>query len=223
MTVPDCTDLRELAPELALGTLTGRERALALGHLARCAECQRLVEELSDAADAVLLVAPEVTPPDGFAGRVAAGLEPRRPRRRFVAAVAGIAALAVGLAFGAHTDLLQHRSQPSFALHAPGVRTASFAEAVGEQVHGQVFFDVDRDPWVFMTLRDDGSNDGNDSYVCQLDFADGHSVRIGSFQLHDGVGSWGRAVDLDLSGLKGVRLLDAAGHTAATAPVSTPV
>ena len=219
MTVRDCTDLHEIAPELALGTLTGHERALALGHLARCAECRLLVEELSDAADAVLLVAAEVSPPEGFARRVAAGLEPRRPRRRLAAVVASLAALAVGLAFGANTGLFQHRSQPAFALNAPGVRTASFAEGIGERVRGQVFLDADRDPWVFMTVRDDSRND---SYVCQLDFADGHSVRIGSFQLHDGAGSWGRAVDLDLTGLRAVRLLDVEGNTAATALVSRP-
>ncbi|MBV8295852.1 MAG: zf-HC2 domain-containing protein, partial [Acidimicrobiia bacterium] len=96
-----CDGVRELAPELALGNLPGHERADVLRHLEHCADCQRLVEELADAADALLLLAPEVEPPMGFEARVLAGFDaPVTRRRRPGVAVLGVAAalvLAVGV------------------------------------------------------------------------------------------------------------------------------
>ena len=220
MSTLSCAELRELAPELALGTLPGDQRAAAIAHLAHCGECQLLVEELSDAADAVLLIAPEADPPRGFARRVIAGLEPSRPRRRLrLAAVAAVGALAVGLGIGVTTELFDHggRSTPPFALHEPGVRTARFVPAPGEHVEGQVFTDADNPSWVFMTLHDNGSEEG---YVCQLDLADGRSVKVGSFQLHHGRGSWGREVEVNISEIRTVRLVDPSGQTAATASLA---
>src|SRR5437588_13078308 len=97
MSTLSCAELRELAPELALGPLPGDQRAAAIAHLAHCGECQLRVEELSDAADSLLLACPEADPPRGFARRVVAGLGPV-PRRRWrsVAAV-----VATGVLFGA--------------------------------------------------------------------------------------------------------------------------
>jgi hypothetical protein len=65
-----CEDVRELAPELALGLLTGEERAEALAHLEGCDGCRAEVASLAVAADEVLLAAPAVEPPPGFADRV---------------------------------------------------------------------------------------------------------------------------------------------------------
>jgi DNA ligase D len=45
---PRCEELRELAPELALGVVEGEERGRALEHLADCPECRRRVEELAE-------------------------------------------------------------------------------------------------------------------------------------------------------------------------------
>src|SRR4029077_13528047 len=120
MILMDCSELCEVAPELALGTLPGDERAAAIGHLARCAECQLRVEELSDAADSLLLLCPEADPPRGFARRVVAGLQPvSRPRWRRVAAVVASGVLAAGLGIGMTTDVVRGGggSNPPFALH----------------------------------------------------------------------------------------------------------
>ena len=51
---PDCSQVRELAPELALGVASGGARASALTHLTRCGACRAHVSELSDVADGVL-------------------------------------------------------------------------------------------------------------------------------------------------------------------------
>ena len=78
-----CEEIRDLTAELALGIADGEERAEALRHLSTCAECRREVEQLSQVADELLLLAPVQEPPAGFESRVvdAMGLE-RRPRRR---------------------------------------------------------------------------------------------------------------------------------------------
>jgi hypothetical protein len=61
-----CDALREVAPEVALGLLTGEERAEALAHLQGCEACRAVVASLAGAADELLLAAPEATPPPGF-------------------------------------------------------------------------------------------------------------------------------------------------------------
>ena len=61
-----CAEVRELAPDLALGTLSGGERAEALLHVNGCARCQALVAELTDVADRLPLLAAELEPPPGF-------------------------------------------------------------------------------------------------------------------------------------------------------------
>ena len=54
-----CEDVRELAPELALGLLTGEERAEALAHLEGCDGCRAEVASLAKwtASDTAMRVA----------------------------------------------------------------------------------------------------------------------------------------------------------------------
>lgn len=215
MTTLTCPELCDVASELALGTLPGRERAAALAHLDECAECRLTVEELSDAADALLLAAPEVTPPAGFAQRVADGFVPRRPPRWRTFARPAAAAAAV-LVIGAGTLAVTDRSSAParFAVQAPGVRSAAFVPATGEEVAGKVFASADRPSWVFMTVHDEGSSD---VYRCQVEAADGQWTDVGSFQLRNGSGSWGKTVATDVRQLKAVRLVDEHGAIAAAA------
>ena len=221
MSAMACVELREVAAELALATLPGKERAAALAHIDRCADCRLAVEELADAADALLLCAPEAEPPAGFAGRVFSGLSPAQSsRRRARARVAAVAAavLSLGVATGIGVS---HESAPSLrstsAPEAPGVRVARFVSGPGEHVEGEVFADAGRSSSVFMTVRDDGSSD---TYRCELELDDGQLIEIGSFQLHDGIGSWGKSIATDLHQLKTVRLLDEHGAPAASASLA---
>jgi hypothetical protein len=75
---PTCDEVREVAPDLALGLLTGEERAAALAHLERCEGCRAEVASLAVAADEVLLAAPAVEPPPGFRDRVLTRLAAER-------------------------------------------------------------------------------------------------------------------------------------------------
>ncbi|HEX5947217.1 MAG TPA: hypothetical protein VFY82_13100, partial [Acidimicrobiales bacterium] len=76
--LPRCEWVREVAPDLALGLLTGQDRGDALAHLERCEGCRAEVAALSGTADEILLAAPEATPPAGFDRRVLAAVEAHR-------------------------------------------------------------------------------------------------------------------------------------------------
>src|SRR5215831_3053109 len=80
-----CEQVRELAPELAIGTADGQERDAALRHAAACPDCRRLVAELSSVVDDLLLLAPSHEPPPGFASRTVARISPPPARRRHLA------------------------------------------------------------------------------------------------------------------------------------------
>ena len=73
-----CEWVREVAPDLALGLLTGVERGDALAHLERCEGCRAEVTALSGTADEILLAGPEATPPEGFDRRVLAAVAAQR-------------------------------------------------------------------------------------------------------------------------------------------------
>ena len=93
---PSCDTMREAAPDLALGLLTGEERAAALAHLERCEGCRAEVASLAVTADEVLLAAPEVEPPPGFSGRVLDRLAAERAAGGGLPATSGLPARAVG-------------------------------------------------------------------------------------------------------------------------------
>jgi anti-sigma-K factor RskA len=84
-----CDEFAEMAAELALGVLTGRERAAALAHLDTCESCRELVRELTMTGEELLALLPSREPPAGFETRVldrigvSASTRPKPgPRRR---------------------------------------------------------------------------------------------------------------------------------------------
>jgi len=80
-----CGELTDVAAELALGVLTGRERAEALAHLDACVACLETVVRLMTVAGELPALLPGRDPPSGFEAAVIAQLGlaagPRRPRR----------------------------------------------------------------------------------------------------------------------------------------------
>jgi hypothetical protein len=112
-----CSDVAEVASELALDLLTGDERAATLAHLETCPSCRHEITRLTETAEEILLLAPENQPSAGFEQRVVARVEglaasdaiPRSPRRartprrwarpvrRVLATAAAIAVLTGGI------------------------------------------------------------------------------------------------------------------------------
>ncbi|MDQ3826925.1 MAG: zf-HC2 domain-containing protein [Actinomycetota bacterium] len=70
ISVVSCQQCRELAAELALNVLTGRERVGVLAHLEACAGCRDTVSALTDTADRLVELLPDAEPPVGFEHRV---------------------------------------------------------------------------------------------------------------------------------------------------------
>jgi hypothetical protein len=66
----NCVELADVAVELALGVLTGRERAAALAHLDTCDGCREEVRQLMATSDQLLALLPPAEPPAGFETRV---------------------------------------------------------------------------------------------------------------------------------------------------------
>jgi hypothetical protein len=69
-----CDEFADVAAELALGVLTGRERADALAHLEYCDACRETVRQLTMTGEQLLGLLPAVEPPAGFESRAMARL-----------------------------------------------------------------------------------------------------------------------------------------------------
>lgn len=65
-----CAEFADVAAELALGVLTGRERAEALAHLDHCESCRESVRQLTLTGEGLLALLPSSEPPPGFETRV---------------------------------------------------------------------------------------------------------------------------------------------------------
>ena len=58
-----CAEFADAAAELALGVMTGRERARALAHLDRCEACRENVRQLTVTGEELVGLLPAVEPP----------------------------------------------------------------------------------------------------------------------------------------------------------------
>jgi hypothetical protein len=205
----DCAQLHEVAPELALGVLVGAERGQALAHLAGCAECRHLVDELSEAADSLLLLTVEAEAPLGFESRVLARIANVKPRRRPWRWIAAVAA-AVVLTAVATGIVVHHHNGPAGDLH---LRAAALRAGTGEET-GYVYLTTGHPAWVFMSVE---STVAGQRYLCELNLRDGRVVRAGQFTVADLEGWWGTQVAAGAENLRSVRLLAPDGTTIASA------
>ena len=65
-----CGEFADVAAELALGVLTGRERAQVVAHLDECDSCREHVRQLSLTGEEMLGLLPSREPAEGFESRV---------------------------------------------------------------------------------------------------------------------------------------------------------
>jgi hypothetical protein len=223
-----CDELAEVAAELALGVLTGRERAQAVAHLDQCEACREDVRQLLATSERLLGLLPESEPPAGFETQVLNRLGlpapapapvttepgPRRSAapwtRRLLAAAAAIVAIAgggaVGWGLGHTTSSHQAPAQASLA-------SAVFLTAAHQNV-GQVFLYQGSPRWLYMWV-DLPSGDG--MVTCQVVSAGGQVTTVGAFRLAGGYGSWGSANPVGTTTLASARLVAANGKVLATA------
>ncbi|POX62733.1 hypothetical protein C3492_16160 [Streptomyces sp. Ru62] len=240
----NCEKLREIGPELALGVLPGRERAEAVAHLDRCADCREYIRQLTLVGDRLAGLLPDREPPPGFETRVARGLAQstpapggqrptgvfgrsrrglrhgaRRARVR-VAAVGAACAVAVGFAgWAVGTAVEEVTASPPPAVESEPVLVGDMTPAGrGGQPVGELYAHPGTPGWIFVSvaLTRPGTR-YTGTATCFLERADGTSVRVGDFPVRDGHGSWGVVVPVDLTRYSGARLTSPDGTVLATA------
>jgi hypothetical protein len=213
----DCGEFADTAGELALGVLTGRERAEALAHLDQCDACRENVCQLTVMSEKLLALLPVSEPPTGFETGVMErlGLGPPGPlrvgrARRMLPVVTVLLAVVVsGLGWWhlqAVGSALAGRPLSSAALLTPSRQTA-----------GRIFFYAGSPRWTFISVN---LGRENATVICQLETRDGHYVTTGSFWVADGDGSWGSADPVSIGPLAGARLISTKGTVLATASIS---
>lgn len=216
-----CPEVEALAAELALGSVSGADRANALSHLSRCPSCRRLVDELSAAADPLLLLAPEHEPSIGFETRVLAATPApgadhsapspapahRRRPRRTLGRIGRIAVAAAFVVTAATAGVLVGRAIDDTA--DPGVRTALAVSANGRATC-RAFAYGEQEAWVFVSLE--APREWTADYRVEVTTeAGGTAANLGTLKLADGTGTLGGTLDVPASKLRSIRVFDGSG------------
>jgi hypothetical protein len=211
-----CAEVRELAPDLALGTLSGGERAEVLLHTNGCARCQAFVAELTDVADRLPMLAPEIEPPAGFGPATLALMTGARRRRRFrwaatIAATAAAAAI-LSVAIVRVTDSSTTQTAARAPVTAPVLREVPMIGAGGQQA-GDVYVAGGRRA----TVRIEVSYAvPNGMYGIQVNHGVGAPAQIGMVSVMGWKGEWSGPVTLP-RGAAVVSLVDVSGKIVCSA------
>jgi hypothetical protein len=242
-----CAGFADVAAELALGALTGRERAEALSHLDRCAACRKHVRQLTATGEELLGLLPAEAPPPGFESRVMerlclAAYRPGPASRRNLASrrrcfgrgrgesQPGVSGLALALAAVAVTLAVAVSALGGWGLGAAGSSSAGSSSAgsssAGSSLSSAVLLSASRQAvgtiYVYGANRQGlfvsvDTHSGTGSVICQLVRPGGNVVTLGSFWLHAGHGAWGSSDLVSHGQFTGARLVSPKGAILATA------
>jgi Putative zinc-finger len=217
MSVLTCAEVREFAPELALGILGGGERAEVILHVNGCARCQAYLAELTEAADAIPQLVPEIEPPVGFETRTLRRLDEnrRRSRRRWVASIAAVAA-AVAIISVTVVRVVEAGDDTPLA-SGPTVTTMRSPGLVAVAMKGGTAQVAAPAGWAYVANRhgvavsvDYGVPSGN--YRVQVQPTKGAPTSIGTIAIEANHGSWtGRSPQALTTGAR-IALVDATGR-----------
>jgi hypothetical protein len=214
-----CARFADVAAELALGVLTGRERAEALAHLDFCDECREHVRQLTMTGEELLGLLPSREPPPGFETRVMERLGLAMPgprhaaRGRLFGRLFGHGSADTGRRFGV-THLkadLTRRTQRMLAVAAVALAVivsalggwglhAATSSPAGPPLSSAELLSASHNPVGDVFYYHGDSNwmymsvymkNTSGTVICQLESTDGHVTTVGSFRLVGGYGSWG--------------------------------
>jgi hypothetical protein len=222
-----CDAFEDQLPELSLGILTGRRREDVLAHLDHCSRCATEVDQLSQAADGLLMAAPQAEPQVGFEvrlfermrhdpnadappGTLALTPRPRAGvRRRAVLCAAAAAVVALVFLGGWLAGGGTSGPAPTVAARAT---IADLVSATGTV--GTVTTLGGKPGWVVMNVTD---VDWPGPLFCQVQTAHGAPVNVGTFWLSEGYGAWAARLPMPASQVHQARLVGAGGTVLATA------
>jgi putative zinc finger protein len=235
----NCPEFQDVAAELALGVLTGRERAQAMAHLEHCEACGANLRQLTLTGEGLLGLLPAMEPPAGFETRVMdrIGLAPPAPApaRRFAwlphlgrreasqggtdrprqlgrtRRVFAVAAVALAVVAGGLGGWAAGNGASSPA--GQPLHSAVLESATHQHV-GKIYLYQGRPQWMYMSVN---MPSGTEAVICQVRDRDGHFTTVGSFRLTNGYGYWGSPAPGNPGSLMGARLVTAGGTVLATA------
>jgi hypothetical protein len=211
-----CEGSSEDLAELALGVLTGRDRARVLSHVESCPRCAEELEQLARVADTIVQVAPESEPPLGFEVRLfermgVADVRRRRFRRSHwipVSVAAAAAALALGLGLGLS-------SSPAPSATAQGHHRSVSGDLVENgRLVGHVAAFSGSKPWMSMTLADSSARG---TVNCDVVTDQGVTDRVGTFVARQGYGAWSAPLSVNPADLRTAEVVSPSGTVIATA------
>lgn len=204
-----CDEVRELAPELALGIASGEERARALAHIATCPACRRFISELSATADEVLLLAPQREPAAGFENRVLAAIGARRrPRRLVLGVAAGLMAAVLGggaiyLATAEDRELAARVRETLAEANGKYFSVLPLKDESGTKV-ANVFAYEGHPSWLFIVWKEPLARG---DYEVEAELVDGDSVMLGTFEGDGTRQTWGGPIPGSLHSLDAIEVL----------------
>jgi hypothetical protein len=143
----------------------------------------------------------------------ASGTRSRRGRLALAAAAASAVLVAGTVAV---TETVSQSPSPTLASQVPSgdaLRTGTFVNA-DNQVLGQIVAYRGDPSWVFMNVsvpHYDGP------ITCQLQAADGSVITWGTFEVRGGVGQYAKRIDVEVTALRGARLVTSTGVRVASA------
>jgi Putative zinc-finger len=235
----NCHEFQDMAAELALGVLTGRERAQAMAHLEHCEACRENVRQLTLTGEGLLGLLPAMEPPAGFETRVMeriglAAPAPAPVRRLAWLPRAGRRGASQG---GSDQPRQLSRTRRMFAVAAVTLAVvagglggwalrngpsspagtplhSAVLESATHQDVGKIYLYQGRPQWLYMSVN---MPSGHETVICQVQGRDGHFTTAGSFQLTNGYGYWGSPAPGNPGSLTGARLVTPNGTVLATA------
>jgi hypothetical protein len=247
----NCREFSDVAAELALGVLTGRERAAAIAHLDQCDACLENVRQLTLTGEGLLELLPTREPPAGFESRVMEriGLATPAPAPVPVPSPGRVGRLFhLGQRRGSQPPAPASRQPRQVGWTRRSLAAAAVAVAVVVGGLGGWGLAVGTSAPASATLSSatlqsashqtvgkvflyQGSPrwlymsvdmpSGDGTVLCQVVGPDGHVTTVGSFRLADGHGYWGSPATGASGQLTGARLITTNGTVLATASFHT--
>jgi hypothetical protein len=218
VSVLGCPDVREVAPDFAFGILDGEARSDVMLHLDHCTSCQRYVSELSETADAIVLLAPEAEPPPGFERRALERIVESSRRRRWRATklIAATAAAAAILSV-VTVRIVDDSRTPTATVAAPATAQTVAMVGAGDQRVGKVDVASNATAMTLDVSVAYGLPEGDYKIVLT---SGGTTRTLGTMPVYAGQGSW-QGSTTPTSGPAQLTLVDQDGTTRCHADLPT--